>query len=88
MSAGAWPNPFPEDLMSGRVCLVTGGSRGIGGAIARRLAEHGGAVAVTDLDADGAAALAAELREGGAEALPYGLDVRDTEAIEAAVAAV
>lgn len=87
MSAQAWPEPFAPDLMSGRVCLVTGASRGIGAAIARRLAEHGGAVAVTDLDVDGAAALAAELRNAGGTALPFALDVRSSEAIEATVAA-
>lgn len=88
MSAAAWPQPFAPDLMSGRVCLVTGASRGIGAAIATRLAECGAAVAVTDLDAEGAVAQAGKLREAGHGANPYRLDVRDSEAIEATVSAV
>jgi NAD(P)-dependent dehydrogenase (short-subunit alcohol dehydrogenase family) len=88
VTSASWPEPFPADLMDGRVCLVTGAARGIGAGIARRLSEHGGAVAVTDVDEAGAASLAAELREAGASAASCALDVRDTAAIDAAVAAI
>jgi len=62
----------------GRVALVTGGSRGIGGACARSLAAVGHRVAITyHKDREGGEALAAEI---GGWAFP--LDLRDREAIK------
>jgi 2-hydroxycyclohexanecarboxyl-CoA dehydrogenase len=61
---------------------VTGGASGIGAATCRRLAAEGARVAVTDMNADGARAVADEI-DGGA----YALDVRDIDAIAATVAA-
>jgi 2-hydroxycyclohexanecarboxyl-CoA dehydrogenase len=72
--------------LSQRTFLVTGAARGIGRAIARRLAEEGGAVGILDRDEAGAEALAAELAGGGARAAAAGADVRDYEAVCAAVA--
>ena len=68
--------------LEGRVALVTGGASGIGAATCRRLAAEGARVAVTDLNAGTAQAVAGEL-DGGA----YELDVRSTASISAAVAA-
>jgi 3-oxoacyl-[acyl-carrier protein] reductase len=63
--------------------LVTGGGRGIGKATARALATRGFEVIVADLDADAAAATAAEV--GGSSIV---LDVSDRLAVEAAAAEV
>jgi NAD(P)-dependent dehydrogenase (short-subunit alcohol dehydrogenase family) len=65
--------------LAGRVCVVTGGARGIGAAVAERFAREGGRVAI--LDRDGA--LARETAER-LDLLPYELDVAD----EASVIAV
>jgi 2-hydroxycyclohexanecarboxyl-CoA dehydrogenase len=64
----------------GRKALVTGGAGGIGAATARRLAAEGAEVWVGDLDADRAAAVAAEV-----DGHPIELDVADPEAARAAV---
>lgn len=68
--------------LEGRTALVTGGASGIGAATCRRLAAEGARVAVTDLNLEGAQALAGEI-SGGA----YELDVRSTESVGKAVAA-
>jgi 2-hydroxycyclohexanecarboxyl-CoA dehydrogenase len=68
--------------LADRTALVTGGASGIGAATCRRLAAEGARVAVTDLNLDGAQAIADEV--GGAA---YELDVRSEESIAAAVAA-
>lgn len=54
--------------MPQQVAVVTGGARGIGAAIARRVVAGGGAVVVADLDGEAGAALVEELRGGGGKA--------------------
>ncbi len=66
-----------------RVALVTGGASGIGRAVTHVLAAGGARVAVCDLNAEGATAVAAEV---GGGALGIGMDVTDTASVRAGVA--
>ena len=72
--------------LSGNVAFVTGAGSGIGRGLARQMAADGAAVAVTDVDGDSAAAVAAEIAELGGRAVSYRVDVTDPAEIEAAVA--
>ncbi|MDQ0994543.1 SDR family NAD(P)-dependent oxidoreductase [Streptomyces sp. V3I7] len=70
----------------GHGVLVTGAARGIGAAVARRLAEEGGRVLVTDRDLLQAERTAAALREQRLAATAFACDVADRGSVEAAVA--
>lgn len=75
--------------LSGRVALVTGSTRGIGRAIAARLARAGARVAVTGRDQAKASAAAAEIAaETGAEVRGYAADVAEVAQATALIEAV
>jgi len=69
--------------LAGRTALVTGGGKGIGAAVARRLAEAGAGVMVADIDKAAAEQVADEI---GGRAIGVELDVTDSAAVEAVVA--
>jgi NAD(P)-dependent dehydrogenase (short-subunit alcohol dehydrogenase family) len=68
-----------------KVALITGGSRGLGLAIARQICEQGGRVAILARDADELARAKAELAARGGDVLPVPCDLIDRTQIQSAV---
>ncbi|MDL4863474.1 3-oxoacyl-ACP reductase family protein [Halomonas elongata] len=72
--------------LTGKVALVTGGSRGIGAAVAKRLAGDGATVALTYVGSeDKARAVVSDIEQAGGRAMAIQADSRDDQAIEDAV---
>ncbi|MGH2940521.1 MAG: glucose 1-dehydrogenase [Solirubrobacterales bacterium] len=71
--------------LDGRSIAITGAARGIGRGVAQRLAAEGANVTVADLDGEGAAAVAAEIRDAGGNALGVGCDVGERASITTAL---
>ena len=77
----------PTRRLEGKVAIVTGAGRGIGAAIATRMAEEGARVVVAELDAATGEAMAGKLRQAGHAALAVATDVGDPDSVERMVAA-
>src|SRR5437879_12660999 len=72
--------------LAGKVAVVTGGSRGIGAAIAKRLAADGASVAITyTKGADAAASVVQAIERGGGKGIAIQADATDAKAVKAAV---
>jgi len=72
--------------LEGKIALITGGSRGIGAAIAKRLAADGAKVALTYAKgADAAASVVKEIERDGGKAIAIQADATDADAAKAAI---
>jgi 3-oxoacyl-[acyl-carrier protein] reductase len=75
-----------QRTLEGKIALITGGSRGIGAAIAKRLAADGANVAITyTKGADAAASVVKEIERAGGKAIAIQADAADADASKAAV---
>lgn len=81
-------SPYRDDMLRGRVALVTGGGTGIGREISLALARHGADVALASRDRDHLDPTAAEIRELGVRAAVSETDVRDRGRVGETVADV
>jgi NAD(P)-dependent dehydrogenase (short-subunit alcohol dehydrogenase family) len=79
------PDVFAPKVLAGKHAVVTGGGSGINFAIARRFAENGAAVALIGRTKEKLDAAANEIRKAGGSASGHPADVRDYDALAAAI---
>src|SRR5690348_15118439 len=73
------PESAPTFDLSGRTAVITGGSRGIGAAIARGFAHAGARVIIAARDLERLVTVASEIAETGGITLPIRVDVTNSE---------
>jgi peroxisomal 2,4-dienoyl-CoA reductase len=79
---------FRDDVVRGRVALVTGGATGIGKEIARTLGRHGARLCIASRKQDNLEAACKELEAEGLECMWATCDVREPDQVEAVIASV
>jgi peroxisomal 2,4-dienoyl-CoA reductase len=79
---------FRNDILDGRVALVTGGATGIGKEIARTLGKHGASVCIASRKAENLEAACKELAADGVDCMWAVCDIREPEQVEEAVSAI
>jgi NAD(P)-dependent dehydrogenase (short-subunit alcohol dehydrogenase family) len=79
------PEVFEKKLLDGKTAVITGGGSGINLSIAKRFAEHGAKVALIGRTREKLDAAASEIRETGGVASGHPADVRDYDALAAAI---
>jgi citronellol/citronellal dehydrogenase len=84
----SYQSVFRADLFKDQTVIVTGGGSGIGRCAAHELSSLGAHVALVGRRADKLAAVEAEIREDGGAASVHPCDIRDEEAVGAAIEAV
>ncbi len=72
--------------LKGKVAVIAGGATGIGAATAIRLAEEGVALAIGDINANGAEAVAGRIRDSGGRAVGRRFDISDDDSVRELVA--
>lgn len=80
--------PVDRDVFAGGVAVITGAGSGLGAGLARRAADLGMKVAVLDIAASALEAVAAEIEQRGAQALPIVADVSKPDELDRAAARV
>ncbi|ULQ46202.1 SDR family oxidoreductase [Flagellatimonas centrodinii] len=81
----AYQSVFAPGLFDGRVIVITGGGSGIGRCVAHELAALGATVLITGRKVEKLEATVAEIVEDGGKAAHYSFDIRDEDAVKAAV---
>ncbi|MFP3560017.1 SDR family NAD(P)-dependent oxidoreductase, partial [Paraburkholderia sp. SIMBA_049] len=71
--------------LNGKTAVVTGAASGIGKEIALELAKAGAAVAIADLNQDGANAVADEINKAGGKAIGVAMDVTNEDAVNSGI---